>query len=503
MGLRGFQAQKKWVIVRTKTQIKLMNQHNALPLGYEASLAAFSGLCHALSQLQTAEHHTLEAILHRQGQHVLRQVLKDTLKLRTQDACGQIDGTYRLQTRQLESSFGTVPVGRPARLRPGEDSERSLDAELNLPAVKYSHFFQKRLCQEAACRSYDEALAQLDSSCAGHLPKRQAEAVVIRCAKDFEAFYQLTCANSVPLAELLIGSLDGTAVTMRPEGLREKTRKKAQAKRPNRLGKPSHTRTATVAAVYSLAPQIRTAADILAQRKQIHVPRPVNKRVWATLERPPNEVVKELFAEMIQRDPAQHKTWVILVDGGPAQRKQVEAEARRQGLQIVVVMDVIHVLEYLWKAAYCFYDEGSEMAQKWVTDQFGRILEGQAGSVAGVIRRKATLLKLAPSQRKGVDACARYLSNHKAYLRYDVFLAAGFPMATGVIEGACRYLVKDRMDRTGARWGLPGAEAVLKLRSLQKTGDFEAYWEFHLEQEKRRIYGKQSESKELSRLEAA
>lgn len=480
-----------------------MNQHNAFPLGYEASLAELSALCHALSQFQTAEHHALEETVHRQGQHLLRQVLEDTLKLRTQAACNQMDGAFRLQTRQLESSFGTVPVARPARLRPGDDSERPLDAELNLPTVKYSHFFQKRLCQEATCRSYDEALAQLDSSCAGHLPKRQAEAVVIHCAKDFGSFYQLACASSAPLAELLIGSLDGTAVTMRPDGLREETRKKAQAKSPNRLGKSSHTRTATVAAVYSIAPHIRTAADILAQRKPSQPPRPVNKRVWATLERPPNEVVKELFAEMLQRDPHQHTTWVILVDGAAAQRKQLEAEARRQGLRIVVVMDVVHVLEYLWKAAYCFYDEGSEMAQKWVTAQFKRILEGQAGSVAGVIRRKASLLKLAPSQRKGVDACARYLSNHKAYLRYNVFLAAGFPIATGVIEGTCRYLVKDRMDRTGARWGLEGAEAVLKLRSLQKTGDFEAYWEFHLAQEKRRNHLERPQCQKKSRLEAA
>lgn len=480
-----------------------MNQHNALPLGYEASLAELSALCQALSQLQATEHHTLEETVHRQGQKVLRQVFEDTLKLRTQAACDQMEGPYRLQTRQLESTFGTVPVERPARLRPGEDSDRPLDAALNLPAVKYSHFFQKLLCQEAACRSYDEALGHLETTCAGHLPKRQAEAVVIRCAQDFETFYQLACASSVPLTELLIGSLDGTAVTMRPEGLREETRKKAEAKRPNRLGKSSHTRTATVATVYSIAPHHRSAADLLAQRTSAQAPRPVNKRVWATLERPPNEVVKELFAEMLQRDPQQHKTWVILVDGAPAQRKQVEAEARRQGLRIVVVMDVVHVLEYLWKAAYCFYDEGSEMAQKWVTAQFGRILEGQAGSVAGVMRRKASLLKLAPSQRKGVDACARYLSHHKAYLRYDVFLAAGYPIATGVIEGACRYLVKDRMDRTGARWGLEGAEAVLKLRSLQKTGDFEAYWEFHLEQEKRRNHLERPKRQAKSRLEAA
>src|SRR5690348_12008260 len=128
MGLRAFQKQKIGLWCDQKPGLKLMPQHTSLPLGYEASLSELSVLCHALSQLQTAEHHTLEETIHRQGLHVLRQVLEDTLKLRTQAACDQMDGSYRLQTRQLESTFGTVPVGRPTRLRPGDDSERPLDA---------------------------------------------------------------------------------------------------------------------------------------------------------------------------------------------------------------------------------------------------------------------------------------------------------------------------------------------------------------------------------------
>jgi hypothetical protein len=83
------------------------------------------------------------------------------------------------------------------------------------------------------------------------------------------------------------------------------------------------------------------------------------------------------------------------------------------------------------------------------------------------MRGCATRLKLTPEQRASVDKCANYLLNHRDYLRYQDYLAAGFPIATGVIEGACRYLIKDRMDITGARWSLKGAEAVLRLRSLQ------------------------------------
>ena len=82
-----------------------------------------------------------------------------------------------------------------------------------------------------------------------------------------------------------------------------------------------------------------------------------------------------------------------------------------------------------------------------------------------------------------MDRCANYLLKNAGYLKYDTYLAKGFPIATGVIEGACRYLVKDRMEVTGARWSLAGAEAVLRLRALQASGDFDAYWHFHERQE--------------------
>jgi hypothetical protein len=75
------------------------------------------------------------------------------------------------------------------------------------------------------------------------------------------------------------------------------------------------------------------------------------------------------------------------------------------------------------------------------------------------------------------------LANHAPYLNYPLSLAKGYPIATGVIEGACRHLVKDRMEITGARWGLQGGEAVLKLRALVINGDFDADWEFHEQQE--------------------
>ena len=144
------------------------------------------------------------------------------------------------------------------------------------------------------------------------------------------------------------------------------------------------------------------------------------------------------------------------------------------------------MIEYLWKAAFVFHSHTSKQAEAWVSKRLLLILEGKSSIVAAGMRRSATLRQLTPSERKPVDTCAKYLLNNAAYLKYDHYLKAGLPIATGVIEGACRHLIKDRMDITGARWSLKGAEAVLRLRSLYISGDWHEYWRFHLKQEYKR-----------------
>jgi len=126
--------------------------------------------------------------------------------------------------------------------------------------------------------------------------------------------------------------------------------------------------------------------------------------------------------------------------------------------------------------------------RKWAHDTANEILDGKARQVAATIRSKATRAKLDPAERKGADDCAKYLTNKAAYLDYPQALSAGWPIATGVIEGACRFLVADRMDITGARWSVQGAEAILKLRALRANGDFSEYWRYHLGKERQRIH---------------
>ena len=137
---------------------------------------------------------------------------------------------------------------------------------------------------------------------------------------------------------------------------------------------------------------------------------------------------------------------------------------------------------------WCFHNEGDPTAETWVRDKALAILHGRARQVAAGIRRRATTIKLPPFKRVKADTCATYLTNKARYLDYPQALQAGWPIATGVIEGTCRYLVADRMDITGARWSVDGAEAVLKLRAIRANDDFDTYWQFHLKQEHHRTH---------------
>jgi hypothetical protein len=201
--------------------------------------------------------------------------------------------------------------------------------------------------------------------------------------------------------------------------------------------------------------------------------------VWASVEKDAAEVIDNAFYEAIQRDPKLERHWVVLVDGNEAQLRAIRRTAREYGVEPTLILDFIHVLEYLWDAAWCLYETGDAAAEAWVAERARRILHGHASLVAAGIRRSATKLGLEPEDRAAMDVCADYLLKYKAMMRYDEALRDGLPIATGVIEGAVRHLVKDRMDLTGARWSVSGAEAVLRLRALRSSGDFDAYWDFH------------------------
>jgi hypothetical protein len=447
-------------------------------------------------------HSDLERELQTKGMDLLRSLYQAHLDTRGPgEANGPVSGAdgidrtrVRVQGRGLETVFGTVTVNRAGYGADGSQSLHPLDAELNLPPELYSHEVRRRVAEEAAKTSFDEAVESLARNTAADVPKRQLEQLVTRAAQDFDTFYQtrrVVTEADVGTGSVLVITVDAKGVVMRTEDLRESTRK-AAAKRRHRLAtrlskgeKRNAKRMATVAAVYTLNPFVRKPEDILRRLAPVHSadkekrPLPEWKRVWASLEKTSEQVIAEAFEEAEHRDPLHQKTWVALVDGNKTQIRILRKLARKRRIKLHLIVDVIHVSQYLWSAGLAFNPEGSPELETWVSHRFLEVLRGHASNVAAGIGRSATLRRLSPSDRKPVDHCAHYLLTYAPYLRYDHYLTQGLPIATGVIEGACRHLIKDRMDVTGARWSLSGAEAVLRLRALRSSHDFDEYWGFH------------------------
>ncbi|MFN0119341.1 MAG: ISKra4 family transposase [Blastocatellia bacterium] len=489
------------------------------------------------------QHSELENLLEIAGRELMRRLLQCHIDERgpgevsvpVVNADGDALTHRRLQTRPLKSVFGPVTVSRLGYGGPELSSLHPLDAALNLPKDLYSHGVRYKAAKYITDISHNKTVSDLkenigvpeqsaapaasspvksaasppvrkDQTPNPPVPKRQLAELVVRAAGDFESFYETrgaSAATATGTGAILALSFDNKGVRMHHEDLRPATKLAAEKAKPrlehrrSQGEKGSRKRMSAVAAVYTIAPFVRTPEEIAGE---LHPgpralpatrPRPEDKRVWAEIREPTAEVMRQAFEEALGRDPNQCKRWCVLVDGQPNQLADVEQTVADFGVEVTLILDLIHVLEYLWKAAWALHGAGNRAADAWVSERLLEILRGHGSAVAGGIRRSATLRGLGPAAREPLDKCADYLLKNRGYIRYDEYLAAGFPIATGVIEGACRYLVKDRMDLTGARWRLAGAEAVLRLRSLRTSEDFEEYWEYHLEQEYKRTHAAQ------------
>lgn len=433
----------------------------------------------------------------------------------------------------LTSIFGDVTVVRKAYRAPGARNLYPADRELNLPAGQYSHGLRRRIVRAAAVSPYDEAVDAVERDTGVRVGKRQAVEAVERAAADVAAFYALPpgerditattgdkedltagegeehADGDAPAPAVLVLQADGKGIPMRPDGLRTATAKAATAARADdrrRTGlasadKTGRKRMAEVTTVYRIARAPRTVDDVVPARrdtpeaaaaraaKRRAAPRPVDRWLAASLVEDIPTAIATMFDQAELRDPGRELSWAALVDGNNAQLSAIENEATRRGLDLTVIVDVIHVIGYLWKAAAVFFgadDPDDPGGHDWLRDRLRAVLAGRAREVATGIRRRATTHGYQGSGRRTLDEVARYLDAKAPYLDYPTALAAGYPIATGVIEGACRHLVMDRFEVGGARWGLDGAEALLALRAVITNDDFPAYWQFHLRQEHHR-----------------
>lgn len=398
--------------------------------------------------------------------------------------------------RRYLSIFGELWIRRFVYARrEGQKVERApLDEALGLPAGEFSYVLEdwlQRLCVKDSFHEACQSLRMLLGLCSS---ERAAEVMNQRLAQQAESFRAQAAA---PPAEeegpILVVTADGKGVPMRrPIGERVRT-----APRRGKGEKANKKRMAYVGAVYSIDPFERTADDVVEEiNRRLRAsdrPLPQHKQVWAEMttvtEGEGCTGRERVFIEMAvaahERDPTHRKPLVCLMDG--------EAglwDMQRQWLpRAIGILDLFHVLERLWQAAHCFHPEKSPQAERFVTRRLRQLLEGKVKTVIGGLRRLLKQHSLHGPKRRTLQAVIRYYSNNRHHMRYDEYLAAGYPIGSGVAEGACRHLVKDRLELTGMRWTVRGAQAMLHLRAIYLNGDWDDYMNYYIHTEQAALYG--------------
>jgi hypothetical protein len=440
--------------------------------------------------------HQIESQQQAKGREVQRLLLQAHLQHRGDGDVGpalclqQQDGAVlyshrRLGTRSLTTVFGTVELVRMGYSLPGAPSIFPLDRALALPDRSFSYELQRRLVKAAVQNPFLESVQTIADLTGVAVSKRSLEEILPDAAQDFDAFYQQRSPEPAT-GSILVAAVDGKGIPMvKPGGAQPKPRL-AKGQKTNKK------RMATVAAVFTRAPWVRTPQQVMESlfptgrqtpKDAPTPPRPENKRVWASLLKGKTAVIQEVAEEMSRRDPSASKTRVALTDGERALQIRVDRK-----LNVTLILDLMHVLEKLWKAAYVFHPEGSVAAELWVLDHALRILFGDVGQVVKGIRQSITKRGLNGAKRKTLLGVTGYLYRNRTRMRYDEYLAHGWPIASGPVEGACKNLIKDRMERSGMRWTEQMAEAIVQLRAIYLSGDFDCYWQFHIEQDQRRLY---------------
>ncbi|HEY1004110.1 MAG TPA: ISKra4 family transposase, partial [Streptosporangiaceae bacterium] len=467
----------------------------------------------------------MEVLVAGQGRDLLRGLVQLALdaqaerEVRVAQVTGE-DGVRRARaerghSRPVVTRLGEVVVRRIG-YRSGIKGVLSLfprDAVLNLPPLGYSWPLQR--LAEMFCRSgsYEQAHEFVLAATGVSIGKRQLEQITIAAAADAERFYQDRDPAAVPAAgepeqeqapgrdlPPLAISADGKGVAMLPEARRRRTRAPEQRvrtfeKRAGTGEKKGCKRMAETGCVFDVVPAgpdglARTPEQVMRPGPGTAKDRPRAENRWYACDITAGRdvTIGKVFDEADRRDPDHLRTWIALVDGDIYQLGLFQAAAAARGVPLVILVDFIHVLEYLWKAAWCFHPPRDPAMEDWVIAQALDILHGRAAEVIARIARLAADHPPRPGgeHAKIIRKTLHYLQAKQPFMDYPRALAQGWPIATGVIEGACRHLVQDRMGITGARWGLEGAQAILWLRAINASGDTSAYWDWHIQQEHQR-----------------
>ena len=419
-----------------------------------------------------------------------------------------------VSVRKYHSIFGLLEVSRRVyAVRERQASIAPLDATLGLPEREHSYVLQDFMQRFCVNNSFDVSIKSLKDLFGLSVSKRTAEQLNQDFGKAIGELRDEQKARDFDAeeAEILVASIDGKGVPMRgtveqkrglPETPMQKhLRKKKEAKAKSRSQRRHYAghgklqkQMAWVSAVFTIDAAPRTPDDILDEIAGVTSkarPRPVNKRLEARMTdyidgdkiNGQDMIFQDVAAQIQERDPDSLKTLICLMDGQCSlwQRQVIHFP------HAIPILDLFHVTERLWAAAYCFHKQSSLEADEFVGRYLKMLLEGKVSSVIRSFRAK--LPKLSTAKQKKLRDVIRYYDNNRNLMKYDEYLARGYPIASGVIEGGCRHLVNDRMECTGMRWHIDGAQAMLNTRSAYINSEWDAMIEQRINKEQRRLYG--------------
>ena len=385
------------------------------------------------------------------------------------------------------SVFGKLRFPRHYFSAPGQPGSCPLDAALSLPEDCYSDLLREWTGYDATDGAYRETASTIERILGLDLSVAALETNLREDAQDVAAFYAQPPSASDPTmaSSILVVQADGKGVPMvQPP----------PSDPPVRLGKGqkrTKKKEAIVTSLYTIAPYVRTPSDVRAAllHEDRHPdlpsrPIPVQKETRATLHGKA-AAMERLQLRAAQRDGRQIRARVALTDGAESLQQHMTTAFPTYTL----ILDIIHASEYLWDTATALLGETNATRTSWVAAQLDLVLAGQTDTVLIQLRQEGERPTWTETQRKAIERTIGYYQRNQAYMRYDQYLAQGWPIGTGVVEGACGHLVKDRMEQAGMRWTQDGAQAMLDLRAVRINGDWDAYWQFHRQQQHERLYG--------------
>jgi len=396
------------------------------------------------------------------------------------------------------SIFGTISIQRAYYHAEGSPGVFPLDGELNLPGRGYSYLVQEFSSRLAVTMSYEDSQEILGSFFPVKMPIRSLESIVGDLCDEVDRFYEEQEAPEVSAEALVtVATVDKKGVIIRKPGTDQGD--------PELLGanadKPGKKKMATVISTYVTPRHIRTTDDILRevseQGSSDSKPKPQNKLTWGSLTEGAEKTVVRLKKAVNQRLPKGNGL-VCILDG----ECSLWALVSTYFSTAFFVLDIFHVLEHLGKAALCFHDEDSPQARQFVTERLRMLLEGRAGRLIGGLEQMLTKQQLTGTKRHCLEQVIGYLERNRKHMRYEICLSKGYTIGSGVIEGACRNLINDRLELTGMSWTIQGAECVMRLRAVHINNHWDAFWTYRRQSERRRRYGiEDSSSSEIREQE--